>query len=353
MNTTKMKTENTSPERLIIGSALLANGGSYLYNLVLAKLLGPESFTDRVITITLLVSLLFIGMVLQIVWKNMDYRKLPILSFIPIKIPTSCKIGLIFIFLITVVLLTSNLVDYFPTGELGMALAIGFAMPLCTIKRLLPAQIQRTLFSSQSRRKQVANSFSLLIVIVAGYELLQILLCNADIIVVRYFFSPFEAQAYTSLTMMGKGFYGISWVLTLIFFLKILRRYELGEELPSLFKKHIRNISLGLAGLVVLSALFSRELITFFFEEHSLLTKFLWQYLLAVSLFSISNLYVYFFMVQKNFVPAVFSITAVLIQTIFIAIFSSSIELVIQLQIVSMTALLVAQTIYFFSKYIR
>lgn len=353
MNTALTKTENTSPERLIIGSALLANGGSYLYHLVLAKLLGLESFTARIITITLLISLIFIGMVLQIVWKNINHQKIPDLNFIPLKIPSSCKIGLISILLISLVLLSSNLLDYFPTGELGMALAIGFAMPLYTIKRLLPKQIQKVFFSSPDQQRPIPNTLHLLIMLTAGYELLQILLSNADIILVRYYFSSFEAQAYTSLTIMGKGLYGISWVLTLIFCLKILRRYEHGTELPPLFKRHLRNISLLLTGLVVLSALFSKELVSVFFQDHQLLTTFLWQYLLAVSLFSISNLFVYFFMVQKNFLPAVFSIITILIQTIFIAIFSTSLELVIQLQIVSMTALLIAQTIYFYSKYIR
>ncbi len=46
---------------------LLVNGGNYLYNLLLGRLLGPAQFADAAILITLLLILSFVGMTFQIV----------------------------------------------------------------------------------------------------------------------------------------------------------------------------------------------------------------------------------------------------------------------------------------------
>jgi hypothetical protein len=45
---------------------LLVNGGNYLYNLLLGRMLGP-GFSDAAILITLLLILSFVGMTFQIV----------------------------------------------------------------------------------------------------------------------------------------------------------------------------------------------------------------------------------------------------------------------------------------------
>ena len=55
------------PEQLFMLTILLVNGGNYLYNLILGRLLGPEAFSDAAILITLLLILSFVGMTFQIV----------------------------------------------------------------------------------------------------------------------------------------------------------------------------------------------------------------------------------------------------------------------------------------------
>ena len=55
------------PEQLFMVTILLVNGGNYLYNLILGRMLGPEAFSDAAILITLLLILSFVGMTFQIV----------------------------------------------------------------------------------------------------------------------------------------------------------------------------------------------------------------------------------------------------------------------------------------------
>ena len=56
-----------SAEQMFLVTMLLVNGGNYVYNLVLGRLLGPEAFADAAILITFLLILSFIGMTFQIV----------------------------------------------------------------------------------------------------------------------------------------------------------------------------------------------------------------------------------------------------------------------------------------------
>ena len=48
-------------------SVLAVNGGNYLYNLLLGRMLGPEQFADAAILITLLLVLSFLAMTFQLV----------------------------------------------------------------------------------------------------------------------------------------------------------------------------------------------------------------------------------------------------------------------------------------------
>ena len=65
-NTLKRITVFT-PERLFMLSVLAVNGGNYLYNLILGRVLGPEQFADAAVLITFLLVLSFVAMTFQLV----------------------------------------------------------------------------------------------------------------------------------------------------------------------------------------------------------------------------------------------------------------------------------------------
>ena len=62
-----IKTKKISPEQLFMLSVLTVNGGNYLYNLILGRLLGPEQFADAAVLITFLLVLSFVAMTFQLV----------------------------------------------------------------------------------------------------------------------------------------------------------------------------------------------------------------------------------------------------------------------------------------------
>ena len=46
MTAIKILFKKFTPEQVFMGSVLLVNGGNYLYNLMLGRLLGPEAYAD-------------------------------------------------------------------------------------------------------------------------------------------------------------------------------------------------------------------------------------------------------------------------------------------------------------------
>ena len=62
-----LKSKKISPEQLFMLSVLAVNGGNYLYNLILGRVLGPAQFADAAVLITFLLVLSFVAMTFQLV----------------------------------------------------------------------------------------------------------------------------------------------------------------------------------------------------------------------------------------------------------------------------------------------
>ena len=58
--------KRVTPEQLFMISVLTVNGGNYLYNLILGRLLGPAQFADAAVLITFLLVLSFVAMTFQL-----------------------------------------------------------------------------------------------------------------------------------------------------------------------------------------------------------------------------------------------------------------------------------------------
>ena len=67
MKLNKLPKLKLSSEHLFMISVLIVNLGNYLYNFLLARILGPELFADAAILITFLLILSFIAMTFQLV----------------------------------------------------------------------------------------------------------------------------------------------------------------------------------------------------------------------------------------------------------------------------------------------
>ena len=64
---TAIGSKKITPEQFFMLSVLVVNGGNYVYNLILGRVLGPAQFADAAVLITFLLILSFIAMTFQLV----------------------------------------------------------------------------------------------------------------------------------------------------------------------------------------------------------------------------------------------------------------------------------------------
>ncbi|SHJ00661.1 polysaccharide biosynthesis protein [Pseudozobellia thermophila] len=352
MSLAPIKIKETTPESLIIGSVLLASGASYLYNLLLGQVLGPESFAEGAQPITLLIAVAFAGMVLQVFairFGSFFEKNRPFSNF---KVPYTCGVALGLILLTSGLFYLTELKDFFPSTSWGSLMVLSASLPVCLVKRLMPGSFLSPFKGSvDNNSKEQAKKILYLVLLATGYEFVQIIIKNSDIVLVSHFFNQADTALYTSMALIGRAIYAVAWVFLLLFSLTVVIKHKKGIPTIPLVKKFIGYLGSLLALIVYACYLFPESIIELFFDETYLsASQLLWQLGLAVSLFVLSNIFTYYFLVTGEYLPAFFSTVVGVIQMLLILVFNDSISLVVQLQIISMMALLSAQILFFYSK---
>ena len=261
------------PEQVFMLSALVVNGGNYVYNLVLGRILGPEKFADAAILITLLMVLSFVAMTFQLSVtkftaglegaKQFSFfsfiKKVAIISGIILGIVIALFAGelqqifqtnskeMFYFFAagIPVYFLMSTNRGYFQGNksfyklsftyqtEMISRLVITLVLVL-TLKGNTSLLIAAGIFISfifglfpyqKSKSKDVAESSLEIgslksifgfILITAFYELTQIIINNSDILLVKHYFDAYEAGLYASLALIGRMVYFVAWMFVMI-----------------------------------------------------------------------------------------------------------------------------------------
>nr|WP_297784848.1 oligosaccharide flippase family protein [uncultured Allomuricauda sp.] len=396
-----------SPQQLFMLSALLVNGGNYIYNLLLGRILGPKAFADAALLVTLLLVLSFLGMTFQLVtakfvamlssnqWDAFRNR----IGFFALLI--GCLLGAVVFFsapTLQNVLRTENasmfrvfalgVPVYFVMsvnrgqyqgeesfaklsisyqlemwGRLGITLLAflvirdhfgalvsfgilaSLALGLFPLKKLRFTKIEKGPIDLEWSK---VRTFML---ITAGYELTQIIINNSDIILVKHFFSPEEAGLYASLALIGRVVYFVAWMFVMLLLPTVVRFKKEGKPTKQVLFKYVGYIGALSAIIVGACLVFPKMIITLLFgEAYISMSSLLWQYALATSMFSIANIFTYYFLSLDHYRPIWFSALAGLVQIALILFLHSSLAIVVQAQILVMTALLVFQFLYFFTK---
>ena len=397
-----------TPEQIFMTSVLVVNGGNYLYNLVLGRMLGPAAFADAALLITLLLVLSFVGMTFQLVttkfnilftgnqWKAFEnyMQKYAVIFGVAIG-------ALLFLF-------ANNLQQLFNTESVAMFRVFAVGIPLyfiMSIKRgkyqgkqnytnlsvtyqsemwsrllvtlallllvpmnsaflvavgivvsfvfgLMPIKFKKISFAASkiltSENKKKVTTFILL---TAGYELTQIIINNSDVLLVKHYFNSLDAGLYASLALIGRVVYFVAWMFVMLLLPAVIEKRKEGKRTAPVLFKYVGYISLLSVTIVAVCYLFPETIITLMFGDAYLsMSSLLWQYALATSLFAISNIFAYYFLSLDYYVPVILSGVLGLSQIGLIVFFHSSLAMVVQLQIIVMLALLFAQLLYFSSK---
>jgi len=405
MTAFKIVLKKISREQLFMGSVLVVNGGNYLYNLVLGRLLGPEAFAEAALLVTLLLVLSFLGMTFQLAttkfavlfsgteWEaflGLMYRYalgfgmiVGILLFAFSEhlqrlfqtdsdlLFKTFAVGVPLYFFMSVnrgkyqgwqdygklsityqtemwsrLLLTLGLLWILPLSPsflVALGIALSFVFGLIPTNFKWRSLIQKQILSGD-RKKQVTQ----FMILTAGYELTQIIINNSDILLVKHYFDGLDAGLYASLALIGRVVYFVAWMFVMLLLPTVVQKRKDGEATAPILFKYVGYIGLLSFTIVLVCALFPNTIINLLFGEAYLaMAPLLWPYALATSLFAISNIFAYYFLSLDQYVPVIVSGVFGISQIALIVFFHSSLNMVVQVQIIVMIALLVAQLLYF------
>ena len=388
-----------------MGSVLLVNGGNYLYNLILGRLLGPEAFADAALMITLLLVLSFAGMTFQLAtakfavlfenetwsaFQSTMYRYAGVFGLVigGLTIAFSSQLQAIFhtqsalVFIIFGIgipvyfLMSVNRGKYqgrqdfyklsltYQTemwSRLGITLALLYLLPWEPVFLVVIGIVASFLFGLiPSKRKDyvISNSKKLssahtksvtkFMVLTACYELTQIIINNSDVLLVKHYFDAMDAGLYASLALIGRAVYFVAWMFVMLLLPAVVQKQKDGEPTAPILFKYVGYISLLSFSIVAVCYLFPELIISLLFgKAYIAMAGLLWQYALATSLFAISNIFAYYFLSLDRYKPILFSGIIGVAQIVLVAFFHSSLDMVVQVQIIAMVTLLIAQLIYF------
>ncbi|MFK7060711.1 sugar isomerase [Flavobacterium oreochromis] len=405
LNKTFLSSLTLSKDRYFMFVMLIVNLGNYFYNLVLGRILGPQIFADTAILITLLLVLSFIGMTFQIATTKFTVtlqegdRDALIVFFNKIAIFLGIIIGLSFF------LFSKNLQELFQTETALMFVIFGFAIPfyfLMSVKRgieqgksyfynlsksylyeMLSRLIVTYVFLFAFPEIAISNVVALGIfisiicglfpykkielkkyfqitktsswicevrlffIITAFYEFTQIIINNSDIILVKHYFPNYEAGLYSSIALIGRVIYFVSWMFIMLLLPKVILLKKQGKETRGVLFNYVFYIIILSFLIIVFSALFSKEILLIMFgQKYLVIASILWKYALATTIFVIANLLTYYYLSINNYIPVFISAFFGCIQVILITFYHQSLNQVVHVQIVTMLFLLLFQVIY-------
>lgn len=396
------------PEQLFMLSVLLVNGGNYIYNLVLGRVLGPEKFADAAILITFLLVLSFVAMTFQLVTAKFSviFEDSVFSGFIS-KIYKNASITGV-VLGIAIVVFSSQLQIFFKTTSSTMFVIFGIGVPLyflMSVNRGIFQGKQQLLSLSITYQSEMIsrliltfallylldidssliiaigifcsfafglipfkkNSFSLFkpleleeankklvkkfFIITAFYELTQIIINNSDILLVKHYFESYEAGLYASLALIGRVVYFIAWMFVMLLLPTVVQLKKDGKDTLPILLKYVAYIAFIATSIVVSCFFFPDEIIKILFgSEYLGISQLLWKYASATGIFAISNIFAYYYLSLDKYVPVVLSGIFGMLQIVLVVLFHESLEQVVHVQIIAMVLLLIVQLSFFFFK---
>ena len=394
-----------STEQLFMMSAMLVNGGNYLYNLILGRFLGPEKFADAAILVTLLLVLSFAAMTFQLVTAKFSviFEDSVYQTFIATIYKSASIVGVVLG--ITIVLLSSELQVLFKTTSSSMFIVFGIGIPfyflmsvnrgvfqgkkelislsvtyqlemmsrlaitfgllclfevdsslliaigiLCSfIVGLLPFEFKKIpVFNRIKLKKPETKMVRNFFIITAFYEVTLIIINNSDILLVKHYFDSYEAGLYASLALIGRVVYFIAWMFVMLLLPTVVQLKKQGISTRHILFKYIIYIVIIAASIVLACYFFPNQIINILFgNEYIEIASLLWKYAFATGVFAVSNIFAYYYLSLDKYVPVIFSGIFGMLQIALIIQFHASLEQIVHVQIFAMILLLGVQIIFF------
>lgn len=387
-------------------SAFVVNGGNYLYNLALGRVLGPDAFADAAILITLMLVLSFVAMTFQLAvakfTTEFDDKKQG--TFINRVYTQASRFGVVLG--AAIVVFATQLQKIFQTESSVMFTIFGLAVPIYFIMSVNrgrlqgeKAFIQLSITYQLEMLCRLALTFALLLVfnitssiavssaiaisfiagvfpfkkirikgvsqkvlnrkenkiivqffvLTACYELTQIICNNSDILLVKHYFPLHDAGLYASLALIGRVVYFVTWMFVMLLLPTVVSMRKEGKNSVPVLLQYVGYITVLASAIVAFTFLFPTVAVQLLFgEQYIAIAPLLGWYALATSFFALSNIFAYYYLSLNHYKPIVIAAVFGLLQVVLIMGFHNSLFQVVIVQMIAMGTLLLAQVAYFF-----
>ncbi|GAA3612051.1 oligosaccharide flippase family protein [Flavivirga amylovorans] len=398
--------KKVSPEQLFMLSVLLVNGGNYLYNLILGRLLGPTQFADAAVLVTFLLVLSFVAMTFQLATAKFSvlFESNLFTTFIIRVYKNAVLIGILLG--ITIIICAPQLQIVFNTSTSHMFVIFGIGVPfyfLMSVNRgifqgkkelkslsityqaemlsrliitlalifilsdiasstlialgisisflfgLIPFRYKDISFKTKTViGKTELKSIRSFFLLTAFYELTQIIINNSDILLVKHYFEPYEAGLYASLALIGRIVYFVAWMFVMLLLPKVVQLKKENKDTSKVLFNYVLYIIIISLTIILGCSLFPETIIIILFgESYISMAGLLWKYALATSMFAISNIFAYYYLSLDRYVPVIISGVFGMLQMALVIFFHDSLKQVVYMQIIAMVLLLCIQLIFY------
>ena len=223
-------------------------------------------------------------------------------------------------------------------GVVGGLIASGllvFGASLVLLKKNLRRSFKGSSFSQEDLIKYALPTTAVLLALVSLY--------NADVILVKHFFSPEEAGIYSSLATLGRIiFFGLGSV-QLVMFPLASEKFENGGNPLEILKKSLLLVGTGAAVGVSAYFLFPEILVKIFFGSGYLsAVPYLGFFAVFMALYALVDLFSRFSLSIRDFRPAAILVVFSLLQILLICFFHETLSQVIFVNMGVMAGLLSA-----------
>ena len=224
---------------------------------------------------------------------------------------------------------------------IGIFVSFMFGLIPFKFSNIIP---NKALKLSRTHSKEIKNFF----IITAFYELIQIIINNSDILLVKHYFASYEAGLYASLALIGRVVYFIAWMFVMLLLPTVVQLKREGQETaPTLFK-YVGYITVISTTIVIVCLSFPETIITILFgDSYIAMAPLLWKYAIATSMFALSNIFAYYYLSIDKYVPVIISGVFGILQMVLVIAYHDSLEQVVHMQIIAMLLLLVIQLAFF------
>lgn len=174
------------------------------------------------------------------------------------------------------------------------------------------------------------------------------LFTNTDIVLVKRFFSPYEAGIYSALSLTSRTIYFASTSVVTVMFALVAERFAKKADYKKVFLTSFGLVALGVLACTIFYAIFPNFVMRFFFGSKYLeAAKYLGLFALFISIYSLCFLMINYFLSIHQTKIALLSLSAAFLQAILIYFFHKDFWEVVWASVISTSILITVLGTYY------